>query len=48
VRWIAELIGYPHDTGGLLVSGGNMANFVGFWARAREGAVECSRAWCRE
>ncbi len=32
VRWIAELIGYPGDTGGLLVSGGNMANFVGFWA----------------
>src|SRR5262249_62418900 len=32
VRWIAELIGYPADTGGLLVSGGNMANFVCFWA----------------
>ena len=32
VRWIAELIGYPGDCGGLLVSGGNMANFVGFWA----------------
>jgi glutamate/tyrosine decarboxylase-like PLP-dependent enzyme len=30
VRWIAELIGYPSDCGGLLVSGGNMANFVGF------------------
>ena len=29
VRWIAELIGYPADCGGLLVSGGNMANFVG-------------------
>ena len=28
VRWIAELIGYPSDCGGLLVSGGNMANFV--------------------
>jgi aromatic-L-amino-acid decarboxylase len=28
VRWIAELIGYPRDCGGLLVSGGNMANFV--------------------
>ncbi len=38
VRWIAELIGYPVDCGGLLVSGGNMANFVGFlaarWAKA--------------
>jgi aromatic-L-amino-acid/L-tryptophan decarboxylase len=32
VRWIAELIGYPVDCGGLLVSGGNMANFVCFMA----------------
>jgi glutamate/tyrosine decarboxylase-like PLP-dependent enzyme len=32
VRWIAEFIGYPVDCGGLLVSGGNMANFVGFVA----------------
>lgn len=32
VRWIAGLIGYPVDAGGLLVSGGNMANFVGFFA----------------
>ncbi len=32
VRWIAELIGYPRDCGGLLVSGGNMANFVCFLA----------------
>jgi len=31
VRWIAELIGFP-GTSGLLVSGGNMANFAGFWA----------------
>src|SRR5438876_94549 len=30
VRWIAELIGYPTNCGGLLVSGGNMGNFVGF------------------
>jgi glutamate/tyrosine decarboxylase-like PLP-dependent enzyme len=28
VRWIASFIGYPEDCGGLLVSGGNMANFV--------------------
>ena len=28
VRWIAELIGYPAGCGGLLVSGGNMANLV--------------------
>jgi len=32
VRWIAELLGYPTDCGGLLVSGGNMANFVGLLA----------------
>lgn len=30
VRWIADLIGYPRTCGGLLVSGGNMANFVCF------------------
>jgi glutamate/tyrosine decarboxylase-like PLP-dependent enzyme len=28
VRWIAEFLGYPVSAGGLLVSGGNMANFV--------------------
>jgi len=40
VRWIAEFIGYPADCGGLLVSGGNMANFVCFLAAraARAGA----------
>ena len=32
VRWIAELIGYPVNCSGLLVSGGNMANFVCFLA----------------
>jgi aromatic-L-amino-acid/L-tryptophan decarboxylase len=32
VRWIAELIGFPAGCGGLLVSGGNMANFVCFIA----------------
>jgi glutamate/tyrosine decarboxylase-like PLP-dependent enzyme len=32
IRWIAELIGYPIDCGGILVSGGNMANFVCFLA----------------
>jgi glutamate/tyrosine decarboxylase-like PLP-dependent enzyme len=32
VRWIAELIGYPVACGGLLVSGGNMANIVCFLA----------------
>lgn len=32
IRWMAELIGYPADTGGLFVSGGNMANIVCFLA----------------
>ncbi|HEY3476904.1 MAG TPA: pyridoxal-dependent decarboxylase, partial [Anaerolineales bacterium] len=32
VRWIAELIGYPSECGGVLTSGGNVANFVGFLA----------------
>lgn len=32
IRWIAELVGYPINCGGLLVSGGNMANMVGLFA----------------
>jgi aromatic-L-amino-acid/L-tryptophan decarboxylase len=32
VRWIAELIGFPAGGDGVLVSGGNMANFVCFLA----------------
>ncbi|HUF76617.1 MAG TPA: aminotransferase class V-fold PLP-dependent enzyme [Longimicrobiales bacterium] len=32
VRWIAELIGFPPGGGGVLVSGGNVANMLGFWA----------------
>jgi glutamate/tyrosine decarboxylase-like PLP-dependent enzyme len=32
VRWIAELVGFPAGGDGVLVSGGNMANMVGFWA----------------
>jgi aromatic-L-amino-acid/L-tryptophan decarboxylase len=35
IRWIAELIGYPTDCVGLLVSGGNMGNFVGFLTARR-------------
>jgi len=29
IQWLGELIGYPVG-GGIMVSGGNMANFVGF------------------
>lgn len=32
VRWVADLIGYDRDASGLMVSGGNMANFVAFVA----------------
>ena len=34
IRWIGELINYKAE-GGILVSGGNMANFVGFLAGTR-------------
>jgi aromatic-L-amino-acid/L-tryptophan decarboxylase len=39
VRWIAEMLSYPLDCGGLFVSGGNMANLVCFLAarQARAG-----------
>ena len=39
IRWIAELIGYPTDCGGLLVGGGNMGNFVGFLAARKAKAT---------
>jgi aromatic-L-amino-acid/L-tryptophan decarboxylase len=45
VRWIAELIGYPADCGGLLVSGGNMANFVCLLA-ARAAKADCEVGTC--
>ncbi|HUV70145.1 MAG TPA: aspartate aminotransferase family protein [Terracidiphilus sp.] len=32
IRWIAEMLSYPVNCGGLFVSGGNMANFVCFLA----------------
>ena len=35
VRWIADLVGYPRSCGGLLTSGGNMANFTCFLAARR-------------
>ena len=39
IRWIAEMLNYPSDCGGLFVSGGNMANIVCFLAarQARAG-----------
>ena len=44
VRWIAEMLGFPTNCGGLLVSGGNMANFVGFLAARRAKAAWDVRA----
>jgi aromatic-L-amino-acid decarboxylase len=44
IRWIAELVGYPATCGGLLVSGGNMANFVCFLAGRRAVLGEGIRA----
>ena len=38
VRWLAELLGFPTECGGLLVSGGNMANMVCCWAALRAAA----------
>jgi glutamate/tyrosine decarboxylase-like PLP-dependent enzyme len=32
VRWLAELVGYPRDAGGILLSGGSAANFVALTA----------------
>jgi len=32
VRWISELVGFPPGGGGVLVSGGNVANMLCFWA----------------
>lgn len=30
IQWITDFIGYEKNCGGILVSGGNMANFIGF------------------
>ena len=44
VRWLAELVGFGAPCGGIMVSGGNMANFSGLPRGApREGAVESAR-----
>ena len=43
IRWIAELLGYTPDCGGILVSGGNMANMLGFLAARTKKAGQASR-----
>jgi glutamate/tyrosine decarboxylase-like PLP-dependent enzyme len=35
MRWIAEIVGYPADAEGILVSGGSMANFTALAAARR-------------
>ncbi len=35
VQWIAEMIGYSRDSGGLFVSGGAMANYIGYLTARR-------------
>jgi glutamate/tyrosine decarboxylase-like PLP-dependent enzyme len=48
IRWIAEFIGYRTDCGGLLMSGGNMANFAGFLtARAAAGGADLRKEGVR-
>src|SRR5262245_7692749 len=44
LRWVAQLVGYPEDAGGLFTSGGSMAN-LGALAAARS-RVDCE-AWGR-
>jgi aromatic-L-amino-acid/L-tryptophan decarboxylase len=48
LRWIAEMVSYPANCGGILVSGGNMANFVCFLAarKARGQQIKTPRIYC--
>ena len=39
VRWIAELVGFPSGGDGVLTSGGNVANMLGFWAARADRAA---------
>ena len=38
LSWVAELVGYPNDAAGIMTSGGNVANLIGFLAARRAGA----------
>ncbi|HSP79613.1 MAG TPA: pyridoxal-dependent decarboxylase, partial [Myxococcaceae bacterium] len=40
VRWVAELLGYPTDCGGLFLNGGSMANLV-----ALRAALQARAGW---
>jgi aromatic-L-amino-acid decarboxylase len=43
IRWLCEMIGFPTSAGGLLVSGGSMANFAGIAAARSAKAPEVVR-----
>jgi glutamate/tyrosine decarboxylase-like PLP-dependent enzyme len=48
IRWIAEMVGFPSDCGGVLVTGGNMANFIGFltarYAKTKQKSIDDLRS----
>jgi aromatic-L-amino-acid/L-tryptophan decarboxylase len=44
IRWIAQLLDYPMNCGGTLVSGGNMANMLGLFAARQAKAGWDARA----
>lgn len=44
LRWIARFVGYPEDAGGILVSGGTMANVTALLAALRHASLYDSRA----
>jgi aromatic-L-amino-acid/L-tryptophan decarboxylase len=39
IQWLAEFIGFPEGSSGVFVSGGNMANFIGFLAARKAKAT---------
>jgi aromatic-L-amino-acid/L-tryptophan decarboxylase len=44
IAWLAQMIGYDPKCGGILVSGGNMANMIGFMAARTAAAGQESRS----
>jgi aromatic-L-amino-acid decarboxylase len=55
INWLKEMLGYPAEAGGVLTSGGSMANFAGLAAArsakapvdvAREGIAAAGRRMC--
>ena len=49
LKWIAEFMGYPDTSAGILVSGGNMANMIGFWvARNMKGPEDLRKKGASE